>query len=203
MVGGVTGAAEFWDQRFREQPWPNEPDALLVEQVGPLPPGRALDMGSGPGRNSLWLAGRGWSVTAVDVSAVGLEQAQAQADTAGLTLTTLLADALTWTPPAASYELVVLANLHLPDPDLSELLSRLSDALVPGGHLFVVGHDLANLGKHGPSDPALLLTVERLTAAMPAQVALERIERVLRPRDDLASDARGDVAVVAWARRLP
>jgi SAM-dependent methyltransferase len=197
----MTTPGEFWDQRFREHGWPTEPDPLLVEQASPLPAGRALDVGSGPGRNSLWLAGRGWSVTAVDASAVALDQAEARAQEAGLSLTTLLADVRSWTPPVASYELVVLANLHFPAAELASLMQRLSDALVPGGHLFVVGHDLANLGKHGPSDPELLLTIDRVIAALPPEVEVERVDRVDRPRDDVATDARGDVAVVAWARR--
>ena len=199
----MTSPGEFWDQRFREHGWPAEPDLLLVEHAGPLPPGRALDVGSGPGRNSLWLAGLGWSVTAVDASAVALDQAESRAEAAGLSLTTLLTDVRAWTPPVASYDLVVLANLHFPAAELATLLQRLSDALVPGGHLFVVGHDLTNLGKHGPSDPELLLTIDRVLAALPPEVEVERIDRVDRPRDDIASDARGDVAVVAWARRLP
>ena len=193
---------EFWDQRFRDHGWPTEPDVLLVEHAGPLEPGRALDVGSGPGRNSLWLAGRGWSVTLVDASAVALDQAEARAEQAGLSLTTLLTDVRAWTPPIASYELVVLANLHFPAAELAALLQRLSDALVPGGHLFVVGHDLANLGKHGPSDPELLLTIDRVVAALPPEVEVERVARVDRPRGDIATDARGDIAVVAWARRL-
>jgi SAM-dependent methyltransferase len=197
----MTSPGEFWDERFREHGWPTEPDVLLVEQAGPLEPGRALDVGSGPGRNSLWLAARGWSVTAVDASRVALDQAEARAEQAGLSLTTLLTDVRTWTPPVASYELVVLANLHFPAAELAALLQRLSDALVPGGHLFVVGHDLSNLGKHGPSDPELLLTIDRVVAALPPEVEVERVDRVDRPRDDIATDARGDVAVVAWARR--
>ena len=199
----MTTPGEFWDQRFREHGWPTEPDTLLVEHAGPLEPGRARDVGCGPGRNSLWLAGRGWSVTLVDASAVALDQAEARAEQAGLSLTTLLTDVRTWTPPTASYELVVLANLHFPATELAALLQRLSDALVPGGHLFVVGHDLANLGKHGPSDPELLLTIDRVVAALPPEVEVERVARVDRPRDDIATDARGDIAVVAWARRLP
>jgi SAM-dependent methyltransferase len=197
----MTTPGEFWDQRFREHGWPTEPDPLLVEQASPLPAGRALDVGSGPGRNSLWLAGRGWSVTAVDASAVALDQAEARAQEAGLPLTTLLADVRSWTPPVASYELVVLANLHFPAAELASLMQRLSDALVPGGHLFVVGHDLANLGKHGPSDPELLLTIDRVVAALPPDVEVERIDRVARPRDDVSSPVEDDVAVVAWARR--
>jgi SAM-dependent methyltransferase len=197
----MTTPGEFWDQRFREHGWPTEPDPLLVEQASPLPAGRALDVGSGPGRNSLWLAGRGWSVTAVDASAVALDQAEARAQEAGLSLSTLLADVRSWTPPVASYELVVLANLHFPAAELASLMQRLSDALVPGGHLFVVGHDLANLGKHGPSDPELLLTIDRVVAALPPDVEVERIDRVARPRDDVSSPVEDDVAVVARARR--
>ena len=198
----MTTPGEFWDQRFRDHEWPTAPDPLLVEQATALDPGRALDVGSGPGRNSLWLAGRGWSVTLVDASAVALDQAEARAEQAGLSLTTLLTDVRAWTPPVASYELVVLANLHFPAAELATLLQRLSDALVPGGHLFVVGHDLVNLGRHGPSDPELLLTIDRVVAALPAEVEVERVDRVARPRDDISTDVEDDIAVVAWARRL-
>jgi SAM-dependent methyltransferase len=197
----MTNPGEFWDERFREHGWPTEPDLLLVEQAGPLPPGRALDVGSGPGRNSLWLAGLGWSVTAVDASAVALDQAEARAEQAGLALTTLLTDVRTWTPPVASYELVVLANLHFPAAELASLMQRLSDALVPGGHLFVVGHDLSNLGRHGPSDPELLLTIDRVVAALPPEVEVERVDRVARPSDHVGDEGETDVAIVAWARR--
>jgi 2-polyprenyl-3-methyl-5-hydroxy-6-metoxy-1,4-benzoquinol methylase len=48
----------------------------LVEEVAGLAPGRALDLACGEGRNALWLAGKGWQVTAVDFSAVGLEKAR-------------------------------------------------------------------------------------------------------------------------------
>ena len=77
---------QFWDRRFTEKGWIGTPDPLLVELAGPLAPGRALDVGSGPGRNSLWLAGRGWEVTALDGSAVALRQAGELATVAGLQL---------------------------------------------------------------------------------------------------------------------
>lgn len=199
----MTSEGEFWDRRFRDHPWPAEPDPLLVEHARSLPPGRALDMGSGPGRNSLWLARQGWAVHAVDVSAVGLEQAAQQAATEGLTVTTEYGDVRTWAPAAASYDLVVLANLHLNQSDLPGVLERLAGALEPGGHLFVVGHDLANLGRHGPQDPDLLLTVERVAAALPSGLTVERVEQVMRTRDDVTSDHEDDVAVVAWATKPP
>ena len=199
----MTDAGEFWDRRFRDHPWPSEPDPLLVGHVQSLPAGRALDMGSGPGRNSLWLARRGWTVTAVDVSAVALEQTAQQAAAEGLAVATEYGDVLAWSAAAPSYDLVVLANVHLRQADLRGVLERLAAALLPGGHLFVVGHDLANLGRHGPQDPELLLTVDRLTAALPPGLDVERVEQVMRTRDDVTSDHEDDVAVVAWATKPP
>ncbi len=187
-----------WDRRFSERPWPTDPDPLLVGLAQPLPAGRALDVASGPGRNSLWLAGRGWSVTAVDASTVALTLAQERADASGVRLRTVQADVLTWTPPASAYELVVLANLHPAQGELADLLARLTVALVPDGHLFVVGHDLANLGRDGPRDPDRLLTVARLAAAIPPGLSMERLVRVVRS----GTDTEGDTAVLGWGRRL-
>ena len=65
-----------WDERYSgaEFEWSVHPNQFVAEQLAGLPPGRALDLAAGEGRNSVWLAGRGWSVTAVDFSRVGLEK---------------------------------------------------------------------------------------------------------------------------------
>jgi SAM-dependent methyltransferase len=70
---------ERWDQVYAGEPqlYTTEPNALLVQVAQTIPPGRALDLGAGQGRNSAWLAARGWDVTAVDVSGVGVSQARA------------------------------------------------------------------------------------------------------------------------------
>lgn len=163
----MTDAGQMWDRRFSEHAWPSEPDPFLVELADDLPPGRGLDLGSGPGRNSLWLASKGWEMTLVDASRVALAQAEQRAAEAG-------------------------------------------------GHLFVVGHDVANLGHHGPPDPERLLTVERLSQALPATVVVEVLDqRARKPDHTTAIDAEApgvdapgadplDVAVLAWAtRRAP
>src|SRR6476469_7102782 len=66
----------MWDARYAatESLWTFEPNRFLVRETEGLAPGRALDLACGEGRNALWLAARGWQVTAVDFSAVALEK---------------------------------------------------------------------------------------------------------------------------------
>jgi SAM-dependent methyltransferase len=199
----VTDAGEMWDRRFSEQPWPTEPDPFLVELASALPPGRGLDIGSGPGRNSLWLAADGWAMALVDASRVALDQAQAHAERAGVHIEAVHDDVFEWHPADASYELVIVANLH-PGPEaLSKVLASAADALVAGGHLFVVGHDVTSLGHHGPPDPDRLLTVERLSQSLPPTVLVEILDRrARRPDHGMTPDAEAtDMAVYAWATK--
>lgn len=70
MHGELRGEAEqFWEGHYRgrERRWSGRPNAVLVDVVGSLPPGTALDLGCGEGGDAIWLAGLGWRVTAVDV----------------------------------------------------------------------------------------------------------------------------------------
>ncbi len=66
-----------WDKRYEAEDlmWGLDPNQGLVSEAAELPPGRALDLGCGEGRNSLWLAGRGWQVTGVDFAGVALARA--------------------------------------------------------------------------------------------------------------------------------
>jgi 2-polyprenyl-3-methyl-5-hydroxy-6-metoxy-1,4-benzoquinol methylase len=64
---------ERWSQALREHDdkvAKIPPNAHLTDVVGSLSPGRALDAGCGHGSETLWLAARGWQVTAVDFSAI-------------------------------------------------------------------------------------------------------------------------------------
>lgn len=197
----------MWDRRFAEEPWPADPDPYLVELAETLAPGRGLDLGAGPGRNSLWLAALGWDMTLVDASRVGLDQAVAAADAIGVPITTVHADLFGWRPEDAGFDLVIVANLH-PGPDpLAALLEKAAGALHPGGHLYVVGHHVDNLGRHGPPDPDRLLTADRLRAALPAGVDVEVLDVRHRAADHGGhgghpdEEPRDDAVVLAWATR--
>src|SRR3954470_14128584 len=113
--------AADWDQRYAEQrQWSAEPNALVAELLAGLPPGDAVDLAAGEGRHALWLAGRGWRVTAVDFAAVVLDRGRAQPGADRVTWIT--ADVRTWSPPPAALDLVLVAYLHLPEPDGLALL---------------------------------------------------------------------------------
>src|SRR5215475_180802 len=98
---------ERWNRRYasadaHSTPVPNR---FLVAEVSELPPGRALDLAYGAGRNAVWLAERGWNVTAVDFSDVGLSIARELADARRTTVDWIEADVLAWTPTANAQDL--------------------------------------------------------------------------------------------------
>ncbi|MBP9051936.1 MAG: class I SAM-dependent methyltransferase, partial [Ilumatobacteraceae bacterium] len=81
----AAASEEFWDARYRSAPaiWSGNPNPHLVADAGDLTPGRALDIGAGEGADAIWLAQRGWTVTAVDISGVALQRARAEAERHG------------------------------------------------------------------------------------------------------------------------
>ncbi|HKD88449.1 MAG TPA: class I SAM-dependent methyltransferase [Streptosporangiaceae bacterium] len=196
----MTGSSgEIWDRRFAEQAWPTDPDPYLVELARSLPPGRGLDLGAGPGRNSLWLADTGWDMTLVDVSSVGLDQALAAAGTLSVAITTVLADVYDWQPDEAGFDLVIVANLH-PGPDaLAVILASAARALRPGGHLYAVGHHVGNRSRH--ADPSRLLTADRLRGALPADLSVDVLDTRPRAFGDGRPDRPGESVVLAWTTK--
>ncbi|PKV83384.1 class I SAM-dependent methyltransferase [Streptomyces sp. TLI_146] len=188
----MTDSAEFWDRRYThgDLGWTLVPHPLAVAELalvppdtsaGPNAPGcQALDLGAGAGRHSLWLARRGWRVTAVDFSATALERTRRQATAEDLEVTTVLADLASYEPRQNAFGLVLVTYVHPEPPQRAALLARAAKALAPGGRLVVVGHHLDNLGRglEGPSDPERMFTPERLCAELP-DLRVERAERVI------------------------
>lgn len=143
------GAQEFWEGHYRgrDAVWSGRPNAVLVRLVQSLAPGRALDLGSGEGGDAVWLAARGWQVTAVDVSATALERgARAARDADGPEGG--LSRRITWeqhdlgrTFPDGTFDLVSAQYLHSPvDFPRAQVLRLAARAVAPGGTLLVVGH---------------------------------------------------------------
>lgn len=177
----------FWDERYAgsDRVWSGRPNQRLVEQVGDLPVGTggtAIDIGCGEGADVVWLARRGWQVTGVDVSGVGLERAAAHAADEGVTGSTawVRADLLAGDPLPGPADLVTAAFVHTPPELMADLYGRIADAVAPGGTLFVVAHH--------PDDIATGLRNARLSRHL---ITPEQVTAVL---DDHAADWQVEVA---------
>jgi SAM-dependent methyltransferase len=195
--GGSPVDREFYDELYRSTPavWSARPNRQLVVEASDLSPGAALDAGCGEGADALWLAERGWRVTAVDFSAVGLARGAAQPGAERVSWVT--ADVTTWTAPPASQDLVVVAYLHLSQDDTVAVLTRAVGWLRPGGRLLVLGHDLANIdhGVGGPQEPTILHSVDRL-APVAELLTVDRLEQVRRE-----TPAGTALDTLLWGRR--
>ena len=152
--------AHAWDDRYAsvDQVWSRGPNQFVASALGGLPPGDALDLACGEGRNASWLARLGWRVTALDFSRVAIERARRLADEAGVEVDWRVGDVLTAPLPEA--DLVVLAYLQLPAEQRRTAVRRAWGCLRDGGTFFLVAHDTTNLteGTGGPQDASVLLT---------------------------------------------
>lgn len=171
-----------WDARYRDAYVPRPPSELLRRWLGQLPPGRALDLACGTGRNTLLLAEHGWQALGVDISPVALLRAQAEARRRGLSLDLLAVDVERWPWPHSRFDLVgVFRFLD------RTLCSRLATALRPGGVLIYETFTVAQRSyEGGPRSDALLLQPGELPMLFPALEVLEYAEGVFeedgRPR---------------------
>ncbi|MBM6405339.1 class I SAM-dependent methyltransferase [Phycicoccus sp. CSK15P-2] len=195
--------ATAWDARYSgaEPVWSSTPNVFVAELAGALPPGRALDVAAGEGRNAVWLAERGWDVTMTDFSAVGVERARTVArgrlGEGAEGFRAFVGDALESAPApvdGGGYDLVVLAYLQLPEQRWRTALARAVDAAVPGGTVVVVCHAERNLteGVGGPQDAAVLHDPEAVVASahgLPVDVVSADLrERVVEAADRPALD---------------
>jgi SAM-dependent methyltransferase len=133
---------EEWDRLYADQAqlWSGRPNGALVAEVAGLPAGRVLDVGCGEGADAVWLARRGWDVTALDVSRVALERASAHARDAGVRIRWVHAGLVEARLPPSSFDLVSAqypALLRTADAAAERALLA---AVAPGGVLLLVHH---------------------------------------------------------------
>jgi SAM-dependent methyltransferase len=195
-----------WDARYRETDrlWPVAPSLWVTGELTDLVPGRALDLGAGEGRHTLWLARAGWSVVAVDFVPVALERGRAVAGEEpeiGARIHWVAADLRSFVPEPQAFDLVLLAYIHLPAADRAGLLRRAAAGLAGDGTLLVVGHATRNAtdGVGGPRDVAVLFEPADVLADLrDSGLSVEVAEERLRPVD---GSERPAVDVVVRARR--
>ncbi|MBD8584207.1 methyltransferase domain-containing protein [Frigoribacterium sp. CFBP 8766] len=199
---------DYWEDRYSAPglQWSGRPNPVLVDEASGLEPGRVLDVGSGEGGDAIWLAGRGWQVTGIDIAQAALDKAAARAaevdEEAAARITWEQHDLAEWAPAPGSVDLVSSQFMHLADPVRAALFRSLAEAVAPGGTLLVVGHDLSDLtagaGRHGKEE--LMFTIDDVLAAVPddgwtVEVAESRARQV--PATDGGTTTVRDVVVKA------
>ena len=126
---------------------------LVFEQFGSiLPPGRALDLACGRGRNSVFLAQRGFDVASIDISSVALEEGRRRAAEKSLSISWQQADLEQFRLPRACYDLIVNFNYLQ-----RSLVPQIKTALKTGGHVIFETYLIDQQAIGHPKDPAYLL----------------------------------------------
>lgn len=181
--------SKMWDERYEAQElvWGAEPNRFLPPLVEGLETGSAIDIACGEGRNAIWLARQGWTVTAVDFSVRAIEKARLLA---GDTEVDWVVCDVTRFVPDRSYDLVVIFYLHLSDAAMASTFEHAIASLAPGGTFFAIGHALRNLtaGYGGPPAPDILWTEARIAPLVAGLEIIEMGER-LRPVEEADATA--------------
>ena len=191
--------AKEWNDRYAETSllWSAAPNRWVAAELADVPVGRALDLGAGEGRNALWLAARGFTVTAVDFAKVALDRGRQQAEAAHIPadrIAWIEADLIDYHPAPLAFDVVIIAYLQLPEQPRRIVTARAVEALAPGGVLLVIGHDLANLtyGTGGPQQAEVLFQPQDVVADIRATdrpLRIVRADTVRRPVDGSDRDA--------------
>jgi SAM-dependent methyltransferase len=201
-----------WDHRYRgEQVWSGNPNGTLVNEISNTSAGRALDVGAGEGGDAVWLAERGWHVTATDISTNGLARIAAVASDRSLPIECLHSDANAYQPyEGAAFDLVSAHYASIPRTPDGRAIDNLLHAVAPGGTLLVVTHDLepmrAPIDTHEHSrafDPDAYVRVEDFVRALATSPdwAIEVNEKRSRPPGHAAASHHVDDVVLRARRR--
>lgn len=151
-----------WNQRYAEDSYrKTNPLKLLSDWLPRIPAGRALDVACGAGRNALLLAEAGFRVDAIDISAIGLKQLDAEARERGFSVNCIEHDLDQPYAFATDYNLiVVLWYVNLP------LIARLCACLAPGGYLVCEEHLRSEQEVIGPGNDNFRVAPGALRAAV-------------------------------------
>jgi 2-polyprenyl-3-methyl-5-hydroxy-6-metoxy-1,4-benzoquinol methylase len=150
-----------WDRQHGASEGAEQPSSFLVDifsaGIWPLVPGRALDVACGKGRNSLFLAARGFEVTGIDLSEVALAEARRRAQAKGLSISFQQADLESARLAEALYDLIIHFNYLQ-----RSLIPQLHSALRIGGHVIFETYLIDQKEIGHPRNPEYLLAHNEL-----------------------------------------
>ncbi len=156
----------MWDQRYSEPGYVygKIANGFLRENYSKIPSGRVLCLAEGEGRNAVFLAEKGYDVTAVDASGVGLEKAQKLAAERNVKITTVKADLADYEIAKNAWGGIISVFCHL-DPDLRrKVCTAVKSGLSEGGVFLLEGFAKKQLqyGTGGPKNEELLYSLDQL-----------------------------------------
>ncbi len=175
----------MWDKRYAQPGYlfGKEPAEFLKSRADMLAPGmKALALADGEGRNSVYLAGLGLNVVAMEASANALEKAQALAEERGVEVDYHTGDILAWDWDAAQYDVVVAVFIQFLTPaERAEVFAGMIRSLKPGGLILLHGYRPEQIayGTGGPRAVENLYTEALLRDAFAGLeiIALESYDR--------------------------
>jgi len=199
----------MWDERYSEEGYAfgDQPNDFLVEQAGALRPGNCLCIAEGQGRNAVFLAERGLEVTAMDMSAVGLECAHELAASRGVAIHTEVGDLADYDLGQDKWDNIVSIFVHMVPPMRREVHRRVAAALRPGGLVLLEAYTPGNLeiadrrGGPGAGMPERFMTLAALEEDFAGLEFL--VAREVRREVNEGTYHQGESAVVQLLARRP
>jgi SAM-dependent methyltransferase len=190
-----------WEARYNTEEYifGKRPNRFLAENLPSLPPGCALSLGEGEGRNAVFLAQHGWQVTALDLSPSALRKTRRLAAEAGVKVATLHADLNDLAVTPNTWDFIICFFVHLPAPERAAVHRKVVAGLKPGGVYLLEGFAPAQLrfGDRGPKN------IDQLYSLPLIQQELADLEfRIARETERLLDDAQPELGSCAVTQLL-
>lgn len=155
-----------WNERYsgNEYYFGKEPNDFFREQIDNVTPGKALFIGDGEGRNSVYAAKVSWDVDCIDVSDVGKEKAEKLAAEQNVKINYIVSDAFEYSYPKETYDAIVLIYFHVDEDLREEFHKKISESLKQGGRVILLVYEKEHLElkTNGPSSPNVLYSLESI-----------------------------------------
>ncbi|MDN5107608.1 methyltransferase domain-containing protein [Aliarcobacter butzleri] len=155
---------EFWNSKFKGEEffYGLKPNEFLLSNIDKLKKnGKILCLGEGEGRNALFFAKKGFSITAIDASDIGLLKLQKRANYENLQIKTICLDLNDW-QSNEQYDAIMISYLHMHKNEREKLFKKIEDSLSKDGYLIAEFFSTKQLmyNSGGPKDIDFLYNIE-------------------------------------------
>jgi len=191
----------MWDGRYgadENYVYGTDPNEFLAASVADLPPGDALCLADGEGRNGVYLASLGHTVTSVDVSEAGMAKAAKLAEDRGVALTTVIADLADFDLVENRWDLIVSIFAHTPPPIRQGVHTHIASALRPTGVFVLEAYtpDQVGRGTGGPPVAEMTMTLDGLRSELIDMTIRDGQERVRSVVEGVGHTGEGAVVQI-------